>query len=230
MDIENGQFTIKNGVLIHVNDKKAGRIVIPDGVKSIGDKAFMLSRIREIRFPDTLTDIGKQAFWGCNCLKEIIIPDSVKKIGNHAFEQCDRLEKLVLGDNVEKIGCGAFLSCRRITGRIHGRNVRSIGDSAFHNCRYISELSFPECTETGDFTFYGCFGLESITLGEISRIGNRTFCMCFNLESFTVPASVVQICRQAFWSCTSLTVRVPANLSEKTGEDAFYDCREVIYI
>ena len=49
------------------------------------------SRLIEIHLPDTLTEIGKQAFFHAEHLKEIFIPRAVGKIGPNAFEGCKRL-------------------------------------------------------------------------------------------------------------------------------------------
>lgn len=232
MNLENKTFTIKNGVLLKFKDAKADKVVIPDGVVSIGEWAFSTSRIRYIKLPESLINIEKKAFWGCNYLKNIVIPDSVKTIGNDAFAMCEGLEQLVIGNGVEKIGCRAFLYCKDIVGNVLGKNVKSIGDSAFANCRYINRFEFSNCTNIGDSAFYCCYNMESIELGEISRIGNRTFCICHNLENFTIMESVQQICQQAFWSCSSLTLRVPEKLKEsgKIGKEAFHECKKVIYI
>lgn len=229
MNLENKYFTIKNGILLKFKDKKADRVRIPEGVVSIGEKAFFTSFIRDIQFPDTLISIEKQAFWGCHCLENLVIPDSVKTIGNDAFAECRGIEKLILGLGVEKIGARAFYQCNNIFCDISGENVKSIGDCAFCWCKYVNSFYFPNCTQIADNTFNSCFNVKSITLGNIERIGNHTFAFCMNLENFTVLDSVQQICRDAFCYCDNLTIRVPKNL-DNIGTDAFYNCKEVIYI
>lgn len=232
MNLENKSFTIRNGVLLKFKDSKAGETVVPNGVVSIGEKAFFTSRIRNIVLPESLVSIEKQAFWGCNCLEKLIIPDSVKTIGNDAFAECHGLEKLVLGAGVENIGCRAFLRCRNIVGNVSGESMQSISKDAFLCCSYVNSFKFPVCTSIDDFTFGGCKNMQSITLGNIERIGYCTFFFCLNLEKFTVPESVQQICREAFDMCKNLVVEVPERLkiSGKIGEKSFNGCKEVIYI
>ena len=61
-------------------------VVIPDGVKSIGRKAFAgCNSLVTVSIPDGVTSIGQGAFAHCENLKMITIPDSVATIGNSVF-------------------------------------------------------------------------------------------------------------------------------------------------
>ena len=62
-------------------------------------------------FPNTVTEIGEQAFCCCEELVEVIIPNSVKKIGKEAFCACANLTKVVIPESVIEIGSGAFDEC-----------------------------------------------------------------------------------------------------------------------
>ncbi len=61
MNIENKYFTIKNGVLLQFKDKKADKVIIPEGVVSIGERVFFSSRMRYIKLPESLINIEKKA-------------------------------------------------------------------------------------------------------------------------------------------------------------------------
>ena len=47
-----------------------------------------------INIPNSVTDIGNYAFYGCESLKEITIPDSVTSIGYGAFKWCFSLSSI----------------------------------------------------------------------------------------------------------------------------------------
>lgn len=53
-------------------------VVVPYGVKSIGDDAFSnCSSLEKIILPESLTHIGSAAFSGCSSLKSIELPAGV---------------------------------------------------------------------------------------------------------------------------------------------------------
>lgn len=46
--------------------------------------------------PDSVTEIGRRAFWSCTSLTSIEIPSSVKRIGDLAFWECKNLTSITL--------------------------------------------------------------------------------------------------------------------------------------
>ena len=70
-------------------------IDIPNGIKSVGDRAFEGCRsLISIIIPDGVTDIQDGAFAYCSELTNITIHDSVKHIDNYAFNQCAKLKQI----------------------------------------------------------------------------------------------------------------------------------------
>lgn len=60
---------------------------IEKGTRRIGDGAFSNSSLQSIEIPDSVTQIGNNAFYLCTSLQSINIPDSVTQIGFAAFIQ-----------------------------------------------------------------------------------------------------------------------------------------------
>lgn len=54
--------------------------------------------------PQSVTSIGKCAFYGCHYLNEIIIPHSVTVIGDQAFDSCHNLNEITIPRSVTTIG------------------------------------------------------------------------------------------------------------------------------
>lgn len=78
-------------------------IIIPDSVTQLGDNAFEGCGFSSINLPQTLTYIGKYAFLGCSNLTEILIPASVTTIGSNAFLNCTNLAKITINKPVNSI-------------------------------------------------------------------------------------------------------------------------------
>lgn len=51
----------------------------------IDDSMFASTALQAMNLPDTITSIGKSAFYGCDGLERLVIPDSVETVGENAF-------------------------------------------------------------------------------------------------------------------------------------------------
>ena len=63
--------------------------VIPNTVEEIGEDAFYkCSGLTSVVIPNSVTSIGESAFFGCKGLTSVVIPNSVTSIGKLAFCNC----------------------------------------------------------------------------------------------------------------------------------------------
>lgn len=71
---------------------KLERVILKDGVKTIGGGAFIgCDQLESIEIPNGLEKIDENAFMFCKSLKEIRLPDSLKYVGPYAFSKCESL-------------------------------------------------------------------------------------------------------------------------------------------
>ena len=94
-----------------------------------GTKVIMASRnATTYNIPNTVTEIGKNAFYGCSKITSITIPDSVTTIGAGAFESCSSLTEITIPQNVTSIGSDAFVYCGKLMAiNIKGEEGRISG-------------------------------------------------------------------------------------------------------
>ena len=189
------------------NNSDVKKIVIEDGVTSIGDYAFRgCSSLTSITLPDSVTSIGDCAFVFCVGLSSITLPDSVTSIGDSAFKNCSSLTSITIPDRVTSIEPYAFDNCSSLTSITIPNSITSIGASAFYNCRSLTSITIPDrVTSIESRAFTGCSSLTSITIPDsVTSIGYATFAGCSSLTSITIPDSVTSIGESAFSNCSSL--------------------------
>ncbi len=82
--------------------------IIPDDVKSIGEKAFYeCFYLVNIEIPEGVKKIGDSAFAYCHKMEEISVPKSTRTFGKGAFKGCDSLKSIHLYfNNIEKVKIG----------------------------------------------------------------------------------------------------------------------------
>ena len=118
----------------------------------------------EITIPNTVTNIGEQAFYNCSSLTSVTIGESVISIGNFAFQDCSSLTSVTIGENVTSIGASAFSSCSSLTSITIPNSVTSIGDHAFQYCYALTSVTIGESVTGIDAgTFQFCNALTSVT-------------------------------------------------------------------
>ena len=142
------------------HNSKVKKIVIEDGVTSIGEWAFYSSGLNSVTIPDSVTSIGSHAFYDCSSLTSITIPNSVTSIGEGAFHYCSSLTSITIPDSVTNIEDYAFYKCSSLTSITIPDSVTSIGMYAFSECSSLTSITIPKSvTSIGDSAFDGCTSL-----------------------------------------------------------------------
>lgn len=70
----------KGSELIAFPQGRTGNYIVPEGTTKIGNHAFKASQLSSIVFPQSLIEIGINAFYECKSIKEFILPQSIKII------------------------------------------------------------------------------------------------------------------------------------------------------
>ena len=191
------------------NNSDVKKVVIEDGVTSIGNSAFDSCRnLTSVTIPDSVTSIGKDAFEACNSLSSITLSNNITSIGDAAFYDCSNLKSITIPDSVTSIESAVFYNCTSLTSITIPNSVTSIGSYAFSDCSSLTSITIPDSvTSIGTRVFYNCTSLTSITIPDsVTSIGYNVFESCSSLTSITIPKSVTIIGSGVFDKCNNLTV------------------------
>ena len=217
-----------------------GEYHIREGVKVIGDCAFMLcNSLTSINIPNSVTNIGNCVFMGCDSLTKIIIPSSVVNMNGNPFRVWNGdlhneskafvYEHQVLF-NKDKTTLIAYRS--KDTNYIIPNSVTNIGDKAFEDCKSLVSINIPNSvTNIGDNAFMYCKSLTSIKIPDgVTNIGSWAFLGCESLTSINIPNSVTNIREETFSHCKSLTsIKIPNSVTN-IGSWAFASCESLTCI
>jgi hypothetical protein len=117
-------------------------------VNAIGNNAFSRSQITDITIPNSVTTIGKSAFYACTRLKSVAMGNSVVSIGNSAFKNCNALTDITIPNSVVLIDEYAFQFCYSLESVFLGSSVTTIGRAAFFSCSALTSVTIPNSVTT----------------------------------------------------------------------------------
>ena len=230
VDSKNREYKSVSGVLYNYAGTElicaprmvSGDIILPDGLKNIGDGAFnSCLAVESVLMPDTVEYIGDYAFAGCRNLKNVIWSENLKGLGEEAFANTG-LEEIVLPDKVESVGNQVFISCRQLQRVILPDSLKVLSWDMFNYCDNLTDVVLgDDVSEIGRQCFYGCLKLKEVVLPRgLQIIGRDAFCMCYALTGIYVPESVRTIEDGVFSGCRSLEL---IEVSEKNQYYSSFD-------
>lgn len=170
---------------------------LPEGIASIGHRAFYGCAIRSVALPKSLNSIGSEAFYGCGYLETVTFEEGLSYIGNSAFEECRGLTKAQLPNSVTFLGGAAFKHCAGLDSISIPNQLTTIELHLLYGCEKLTKVIIPESVvDIYDFAFYGCSGLTSMTCL------NPTPPRCIGMNAldvdYTIPLYVPKGCVQKY--------------------------------
>lgn len=184
-------YSVDKETLFYANNIFLEEAKIPEGVKCIDAEAFESSFIKDIKFPDSLEIIKKNAFHDCQYLKDIYIKNDCT-LAEFAF--CHTL----FLENIDIV-------CRKISDFCF-KNSGNRGDGlniVLHDTEYIGNNAFMDCLINNI--------VWPITL---KTIDNRAFCEAeFAFPKLVLPEGLESIGEKVFYNTEGLTdVYIPSSV------------------
>ena len=225
-------------------DNYQGDVTIPESfeyggmtysVISIGEKAFYATGVTSIIIPNSVTNIGDEAFRSCRELTSVTIGNSVVSIGQYTFWGTS-LTSVTIPGSVTTIGEGAFIGNSRMTSiTVDESNTSYMSEDGVLLSKDGTELivypiakaatvyTIPDgVTSIGIMAFSNCNGLTSVTIpNSVTSISDYAFYQCSHLSSATIPNSVTSIGFAAFSGCYNLTSVTIPDGATSIGSDVF---------
>lgn len=147
----------------------------------------------------------------------VSIPRSVEKIARDAFENNMVVERITIPATVEEIEAGAFAGCGNLTEINIPTSVQEIGSGAFANCAKLNTILVDPRNE-----YFQC-----INGALYNKVGTKLYQVLAGRkgESFTIPNSVEDIEKYAFWGCENIKRVYFGKGLTQIPEYAFSNCR-----
>ena len=230
-----------------------GEVIIPGGIEKIEPEAFRDNeKVKKVIMPDTVIEIGDNAFSYCSKLSNIEIGENsqLKKLGDHAFYLCKALKEIKLPDTLKSLEKATFAGCYDLSSVDLGNGIETIDYDVFNSCKKLSKISFPDSlTRIGAAAFSNCEKLKDIKLGQnietieagaFENVGVTSFraptrvkkmdnvlINCSNLEELYLGEETEQMISLALKGCTNLKKIVINDRLKCLPEMTLEDCKQL---
>ena len=225
---------------------------IPSSCTKIGSYAFNnLGLIKEIKAPNTLTDISTYSFEGCNSTETITVPFIGITINSTSefsviFGSVPASLKNINITLDKTIPLNAFRNLSNVESITIPSNTISIGSSSFDNCSSLKRLNSnvdgvfnipTTITDISDYAFRGCVMATTITLSnDIEFIRTYAFSGCSLVSKFNsstegnliIPTSCTSIGSYAFQNMALIANLVVPETVNSIDSGAFKGCNSLV--
>lgn len=213
-------------------------------VTAVAYRAFAGRDVEEIKLPDTVKSVGREAFFGCTLLRSVTAGASCTSLGQRAFAQCVSLETLTFSAVVE-VGTHCFENAYALKSVAFEKNPSYLGKGLFNGCRALQSVAF---AEDGAYSFdqengvlFGQNGRQIVRYladnraaeyevpSSVEALGEGSFESCIYLTRVTQAEGglLTAIADNVFHNCIRLTAAPLTASVVSIGARAFFNCRQL---
>lgn len=199
------KYTIIDGSVVadqaYYCNKELQDVILPDGIKEIGQFAFARSTVTKLVLPEGVSSIGYGAFYHCDNLTEVELPETIENVEPNAFAYTPWVQDFMENGESDFLISGDVLVAYRGSSSIVNipEGVRVIAAQVFSGHQEIREVVLPDTLlVVGEAAFENCSDLSVVICGEqVQQIKDRAFSGC-KLEKVTLPETVTGVGIGAF--------------------------------
>lgn len=198
---------ITQGNLIYTVNADGESVTVSDTSRIKPTQLTIESSISDNGTNYTVTKIATWAFYNArNTLTEVTLPNTVDEIGYQAFFNCSKLTNVTIPEGVKTIGQTAFIGCTQLTSITIPGTITDM-DQAFSGNTALSHVTLTNgISNISNMAFKGCTGLTEIKVPEsVGQIGPNAFNGCTNLKRVLLEKNIKTININAFKDCTNLS-------------------------
>jgi hypothetical protein len=166
---------------------KLNTLNLPEGLLTIGQRAFYNCNLKDITVPSTVTSVGNAAFKGNPTLSVTWLPVTCT-IGTDDsapfYSTSSTITSFVFGPKVELVPAYICKNMSKLDTVVLPPSVYRLGTNAFQNCTSLKSINLPVTQKTLPQSFLeGCIALETIELpATLTTISTDVFLWLYVVE------------------------------------------------
>ncbi len=212
-------------------DTSLDEVVLPEGIKFIGERAFADSSVATIYLPSSINSIAENAFQNTSVIGTGLPGTFAHQwFSSHGFEYITETTPVEDFEWETINGIEAKITKYKgsdkrvfVPALIDDYDIVEVSAKAFYGNSTIESVTIPASVRTiKNEAFRNCSALQTVLLNEgLEVIGNSAFRNCDSLVSFTFPISVVELGSYTLADCDLISsTNYPINAAT-VGEGTF---------
>ena len=219
---------------LYINGEAVTNVNITASVTEIKPYAFYgFSEMKRLTLPDTVSSIGKGAFYQCRGLESITMPCSAiiesGESNSENFDLCDKISKVTLtkGNGIMVFNSQSPWHDGKsaLTEVVLSDGIESICDNAFKDCINLEFVTFPNNPYTlGGGALSNTLWMKNHVVNGLYIVGNSLIDGSLATGEVVIPGNVTEIKKMAFANNGSITSLTIPESVVNVEEQAFYNC------
>ena len=162
------------------------KVVIGEGITGVGTNMLWFytdsatkghnTTLKDIKFPSTITRIGKNAIGYIDGMETFYIPEGITKLSDQIFYNCTGIKDVRIPTTMKELSANAYkgITFERLVIPSH---ITSIPANTFSGMSTLLSIELPEgLTEIARMAFKGCYKVSEIKIPTtVTTIGYNAF-------------------------------------------------------